>query len=160
MTTTANNEVAERARQTLRERARVNQLNSEATRSRTEAGRLESQVAQAIKDNIKALESADSKLKNLNEREKEIKREPEYKEADAAFKQVKEELGLNEVTRAKKERREEIKIEAEDDDAIIEIQRQIAQLNDAADAAEGECNTLRQSVETEERAVIEAVAGA
>ena len=120
--------------------ARANQetateLRQQAAKKRNETAGITSQADAEIRASLKNLNQADEVLREIVNDEKEAKESDKYKESEKAFNDVKKQLGLSELTKAKKERNAELKDQAAREPAI-------AKMLDDAQVAEFEAQKL------------------
>ena len=150
--------MAVRAREALASRERLLELLSNADRLQEEAARLQARADESVKSQIKKLKDESEALKDIAEREKAVKQLPEYQAADQAFKNAKEELGLNELAQERKSVQAELKAQAEDAPDVIALIQQAEELTAQAEQAVAEAGSLQPVSDAEFHAIISQVA--
>ena len=113
--------LSQQAKQAKASQERAHELRQQAAEKRTESAGITAQAGAEIKVVLKNLNETDEVLKEIVNDEKEAKDSDKYKESDKALNDVKKELGLSDLTKAKKERNAELKEQAAREPAIAKM---------------------------------------
>ena len=157
MTTASTHQDTARAIIRLREQAAATRAQAEDLQSRTSAAE---QQAQKLADQLaKQNADQDQQLTELNETARELKKHPDLQAANEAVKSIKDDIGLNDVSRQIRERNQELTAAAADSPEVAELQRQAADLGQQAEDLRTEAETLERQAEAETARLIDDIAG-
>ena len=127
--------LSQQARQAMGTRETANDLRRQAAEKRNNSVGITAQANAEIKAVLKNLNQEDEVLQQIVDEETQAKGSERYKESEKTFNDVKQELGLSDLVKSKKERNAELKDQANRDPTI-------AQMLTDAQAAEIEAQKL------------------
>ena len=150
--------LAQQAQALLNDEDELETLQSQFTAAASRVEILQTQLDLTLKHKLKAQESAHFRMLEINEELKAARALPEYKTADQQFKEVKENAGINELNRERKEIRQAIIEDLEDDQEIQYLREQAAEAAESAASSEELISHLRVRNRAASRHIIQQTA--
>ena len=118
---------------------------------------MEAAAEKAEKDAKTEMLNADARLKEIEEQEKAIKSDGQYKEAVKAFKDAKEALGLEGLDKEKKEIRKEINEAAKDNEHVVSLRQRTLDLERQAEELGDEAERLRETADRLDESLLQTI---